>query len=79
MTEIKEITSTDAGNIFESGEEGNREPRGLFIVSEDDGSITAIDNELGCAWTENFKDREQAVTWLSNSNLEAEDVRKGVI
>lgn len=78
MNTIKEITSAEAQAIFDSGKDGRREPRGQFIVLEADGTTTAIDNNHGCAWTENFKTREQADFWLADGEVEAQDVEEAM-
>lgn len=38
---------------------------GLFLIDEEDGMFTAIDNTTGDCWTENFPSRELAVAYLS--------------
>jgi hypothetical protein len=45
-------------------------------VPEADGSITAIDNSTGDAWTEPFDRLVIALLWLSGSGLTADEARE---
>ena len=74
MNEITEISSAQAQAIFDSGTDGHREPLGQFIVLQPDGIITAIDNDHGCAYTEDFETMEQAKFWFENPDVDAHDV-----
>ena len=38
---------------------------GLFLIDDEDGMFTAIDNSTDDCWTENFPSRELAVAYLS--------------
>ena len=74
MNEIKEITSAEARDIFDT-----REPRGGFIVRETNGAFTAIDNMDDCAFCEEFDTLRKAEYWLQSGGGcdEAEDIRNG--
>lgn len=54
------ITNAEAAKIIDT-----RMPRGFFLTPETDGTFTAIDNENGDAFTENFPDMKTAVEWLN--------------
>jgi len=61
---IQEITSKEFSAMLDTGHEGTYEPRGLFIIREEDDSVAAVDNTGGCAWTENFQTDLIAIPWL---------------
>lgn len=58
MNEIKTVSLAKAASIIET-----RQPRGLFVTIEDD-VFTAIDNNEGEAWTEDFEDVRDCIAWL---------------
>jgi len=74
MNEIREITNAEADDILNSGDDGNREPRGVFIIPRTKEGFLAIDNSDGYAWAEVFGTREQAEYWLQHPSLHADDV-----
>jgi hypothetical protein len=66
MDDIQIITQAEANAIFDSHEiRGRYEPFGCFMVKEDNGTFTAIDNADGYAWTECFKHEDIARSWLT--------------
>lgn len=59
MQQITQINKEFALKIIE-----RREPLGLFLLSEPNGTFTGIDNDSYDAFTENFPKREFAIRWL---------------
>jgi len=53
------VNSIESSNIIQT-----RKPLGKFIHIYQNGIVSAIDNEDGNAWTEDFTTRARAVTWL---------------
>lgn len=49
----------------ENRREGRYEPLGRYILREDDGRYTSMDNSHGCAWVETFDTLEGCLQWLS--------------
>lgn len=45
-------------------------PLKLFVIEEENGTFTAIDNTTGDAWTEEFKTEEEAINWLIGEEYE---------
>lgn len=64
------IGSKLADEVIADVDRDNKEYLGLYIVLEEDGSFTGIDNRGGDAWTENFKTREVCVDWLLDDTFE---------
>ena len=58
--ELITINKTQALEIIET-----RQPKGLFLLPEANGTFTGIDNYSGNAWTENFQNQETALSWLN--------------
>jgi hypothetical protein len=56
---IKEISIEESKLIIET-----YLPIGKYIVIENDICV-GIDNESGCAWTEEFKTKEKCISWLN--------------
>lgn len=76
--QIDVMTRDELRDLYASGREqdGRDEPIGAYVVPEDDGTITAIDNRSGEAWTENFERLGAALLWLVCDKLTADDARK---
>ena len=53
------VNSIESYNIIDT-----RKPLGKFIHIYPSGIVSAIDNEDGNAWTEDFTSRTRAITWL---------------
>ena len=66
-TDIVDMDKISASNLLDRFGEGLIGPddAGLFLIDEEDGMFTAIDNTTGDCWTENFPSRELAVAYLS--------------
>ena len=47
----------------DDSKDGHYYPLGRFLA-EDDGVWVAVDNECGCAWTEEFTNKTVALNWL---------------
>ena len=47
----------------DDSKDGHYYPLGRFLA-EDDGIWVAVDNECGCAWTEEFYNKTVALNWL---------------
>ena len=62
--EIKTITTDQVPDLVENMKQPNK--IGLYLVHEGDVWV-AIDNSTGDAWTEEFKSRSGAVTWLKQA------------
>lgn len=61
----EEITRQEAAALLSSGGADRKyQPIGLFLLREEDGTWTGIDNSRGDAWVENFPAREICVGWL---------------
>lgn len=73
---IQIINQEQAASVIET-----RTPRGLFLLLESDSTFTAIDNETGDAWTENFPDKETAERWLEGERAvtESHDPERHVV
>jgi hypothetical protein len=65
MFEIKTITGKEGLEIIEK-----RKPLGSFIIEEENGTFTGIDNSTGDAWTEEFKKKINCIDWLNGKPLE---------
>jgi hypothetical protein len=65
MFEIKTITGKEGLEIIEK-----RKPLGHFIIEEENGTFTGIDNSTSDAWTEEFKKKENCISWLNGKPLE---------
>lgn len=66
-TDIVDMDKNSAFNLLDRFSEGLIGPddEGLFLIDEEPGMFTAIDNTTGDCWTENFSSRELAVAYLS--------------
>ena len=64
-TDIKIITKTETYDIIES-----RERVGTFLLFEDNGTYTGIDNSTKDAWTENFNKISECINWLYGEKIE---------
>lgn len=66
-TDIVDMDKNSAHELLERFGEDLTGPddEGLFLIDEEDGMFTAIDNTTGDCWTENFPSRELAVAYLS--------------
>lgn len=66
-TDIVDMDKNSASNLLDRFGEGLIGPddEGLFLIDEEDGMFTAIDNTTGDCWTESFPSRELAVAYLS--------------
>ena len=66
-TDIVDMDKNSAHELLERFGEDLIGPddAGLFLIDEEDGMFTAIDNTTGDCWTENFPSRELAVAYLS--------------
>ena len=66
-TDIVDMDKNSASNLLDRYGEGLLGPddEGLFLIDEEPGMFTAIDNTTGDCWTENFPSRELAVAYLS--------------
>ena len=66
-TDIVDMDKNSASNLLDRFGEGLIGPddEGLFLIDEEPGMFTAIDNTTGDCWTENFPSRELAVAYLS--------------
>ena len=53
-------------NSVDDSKDGHYYPLGRFLA-EDDGIWVAVDNECGCAWTEEFTNKTVALNWLCTS------------
>jgi hypothetical protein len=53
-------------NSVDDSKDGHYYPLGRFLA-EDDGIWVAVDNECGCAWTEEFYNKTVALNWLCTS------------
>jgi hypothetical protein len=75
--QIDVMTRVELRDLYASGREqdGRYEPIGAYVVPEDDGTITAIDNRSGEAWTENFERLGAALLWLMNDEMTATEAR----
>ena len=71
------ITHDELREMLEAGQlnGGRHEPLGVFIVPEQDGTMTAIDNRYGEAYTENFDRLSIALLWLMNDEMTATEAR----
>ena len=70
----KELTRQEAAALLASGGDGRKyHPIGLFLLQEDGGTWTGIDNSRGYAWTENFPTREICVRWLHECEPAGDD------
>jgi len=72
MNEIEVVSIDKLNEIIKI-----REPRGLFLSREKrkgrvKGMFVAVDNLTGDAWTEEFKELEDAEDWL-NRKIEEEE------
>lgn len=61
---IIRLSVLEFANMLSLGHEGAFKPRGMFYVKDGD-KVIAIDNQNGCAFTEEFNTLEDAVKWLS--------------
>ena len=68
------ITEADARRVIDTYGTASDIP-GLFIVENDTGWITAIDNSDGCAYCEDFRTPMGAIKWLSTEST-ADGVRE---
>lgn len=66
-TDIVDMDKNSAYNLLDRYGEGLLGPddEGLFLIDEEPGMFTAIDNTTGDCWTENFPSRDLAVAYLS--------------
>lgn len=66
-TDIVDMDKNSATNLLDRYGEGliGSDDAGLFLIDEEDGMFTAIDNTTDDCWTENFPNRELAVAYLS--------------
>lgn len=53
-------------NSVDDSKDGHYYPLGRFLA-EDNGIWVAVDNECGCAWTEEFYNKTVALNWLCTS------------
>jgi len=51
-----------------------RRPLGKYILPEEDGRYTAVDNTTGDAWTETFRTAYECGKWLDSAEAEPEDM-----
>lgn len=75
IDEIKVMTPDEVADMLDNGREGHYTPLGRYVVPESDGTITAIDNSGGNAWTETFDRLVIALIWLASDEITAEDAR----
>ena len=66
-TDIVDMDKNSAHELLDRFGDGLIGPddEGFFLIDEEDGMFTAIDNTAGECWTENFPSRELAVAYLS--------------
>ena len=66
-TDIVDMDKNSASNLLDRYGESLIGPddAGLFLIDEEDGMFTAIDNTTGDCWTENFPSMDLAVAYLS--------------
>lgn len=66
-TNIVDMNKDSALKLLDRFGDGMTGPddEGLFLIDEEDGMFTAIDNTTGDCWTENFPSRALAVAYLS--------------
>lgn len=69
-TLIQEVSPGRLGDVIEL-----RVPLGLFLAKEGPFWV-AVDNRDGDAWTEDFREKNQAIHWLLDEN-DAEYQQKG--
>lgn len=81
-TDIVDMDKNSAYELLERFGEDLIGPddEGLFLIDEEDGMFTAIDNTTGDCWTENFPSRELAVAYLSGFEFDfLEDYTRGIL
>ena len=74
-TNIVDMNKDSALKLLDRFGDGMTGPddEGLFLIDEEDGMFTAIDNTTGDCWTENFPSRALAVAYLSGFEFDLLD------
>ena len=74
-TNIVDMNKDSALKLLDRFGDGMTDPddEGLFLIDEEDGMFTAIDNTTGDCWTENFPSRALAVAYLSGFEFDLLD------
>ena len=74
-TNIVDMNKDSALKLLDRFGDGMTGPddEGLFLIDEEDGMFTAIDNTTGDCWTENFPSRALAVAYLSGFEFDLID------
>ena len=74
-TSIVDMNKDSALKLLDRFGDGMTDPddEGLFLIDEEDGMFTAIDNTTGDCWTENFPSRALAVAYLSGFEFDLLD------
>lgn len=74
-TNIVDMNKDSALKLLDRFGDGMTGPddEGLFLIVEEDGMFTAIDNTTGDCWTENFPSRALAVAYLSGFEFDLLD------
>ena len=74
-TTIVDMNKDSALKLLDRFGDGMTGPddEGLFLIDEEDGMFTAIDNTTGDCWTENFPSRALAVAYLSGFEFDLLD------
>jgi hypothetical protein len=67
---IRNITKKDVSNLLNSntGDREDYKPVGLFLHYDNNVNVwVAVDNSTGCAWTEEFKTKKEAINFLKGT------------
>ena len=74
-TNIVDMNKDSALKLLDRFGDGMTGPddESLFLIDEEDGMFTAIDNTTGDCWTENFPSRALAVAYLSGFEFDLLD------
>lgn len=74
-TSIVDMNKDSALKLLDRFGDGMTGPddEGLFLIDEEDGMFTAIDNTAGDCWIENFPSRALAVAYLSGFEFDLLD------
>jgi len=69
---FKTITEKQAWELLNRNEAGiyPKEDLGQFLITNEDGTFSAISNSIECIWLLDFKTRFEAVRWLLETDKE---------